>query len=155
MPDTVLNFSHHRNTVREVLLSPFHKNGNKHSTILYLSKWHCFSPEYPIQRPKKNPVLLISPPSFSVKHQILLVLLFEFLWLYLLLSNTSFPESVPLSYLIILLCCIKPVSDSPHMATSAGHERHPPTFMGCPLHDISSSSPTISLLSLRIFQTSL
>ena len=35
MPDTVLNFSHHENIVREASLSPFHKNGNKHSMICY------------------------------------------------------------------------------------------------------------------------
>lgn len=98
MPDTVLNFSHHENIVREASLSPFHKNGNKHSMIWYSVSGIVFNLNTQSRDPQKNPVLYISPPSCSVKHQILLVLLFAFIWLYHLLSNTSFSQSVPVSY---------------------------------------------------------
>lgn len=64
MPDTVLNFSHHENTVREASLSPFHKNGNKHSMICYSGSGIAFYLDNQSRDPpQKNPVLFISPPS--------------------------------------------------------------------------------------------
>ena len=106
MPDTVLNFSHHENIVREASLSPFHKNGNKHSMIWYSVTGIVFKLNTQSRDPKR-----ILPFIFLLLHVQLSI---KSCWCFSLHFSGFIISSLTLLFHNLYLCL---TSDPPHQLT--------------------------------------